>query len=44
MKMQESLVRDDIYSSDSAVTFLINEPPVLIQRQILVVDSRLRPL
>lgn len=44
MKMQESLVRDDIYSSDSPVTFWINEPPVFIQRQILVVDSCLRPL
>lgn len=44
MKMQESLVRDDIYKSDSPVTFLIDEPPVLIQRQILVVDSRVRPL
>lgn len=43
-KMQESLVRDDISRSDSPVTFLINEPPVLIQGQILRVDSRARPL
>lgn len=42
--MQESLVRDDIYRFDSPVTFLINEPPVLTQRQILIVDSRVRPL